>query len=565
MTIHRTMRSRLLAFGFISAVGALPLPAWAFSNLVVFGDSLSDIGNVYNQTFTISPQSPPYYQGRYSNGPLWIEDLAIDQGMTVPTRSRSGGSDWAYGGVKTGSGATTFTFFSFPNLGTQINNYLAGHTPSADQLFVVWGGGNDFLDGQTNALIPVTNIANHVTALANAGAKQFIVPNLPPLGEIPRNRGTASQTSMDAVSNQFNLQLATTLTNLSASLHVQIYQLDVAGFFQKLFANPSAYGFTDVTHQALVNNTAVANPDDYLFWDDVHPTRVGHSLLASAASDLLDTHNWTAGAASASFADASNWGPPGTPDARWIANLINSSASARTAVVSSNSSVREINIYGASQKMEVAIRSGATLSATQLNMANDASLAFELAGNGQHGKMALSGAATLGGAVAVTFADGFVSLPGSSYQILTFGSRNGDLTVSNRTGFSGLTFSKTYSSTSLTLTASALGGDANLDGIVDVTDLGALATNWQTSANWLGGDFNSDDFVDVSDLGILATNWQSSSGSLDAALAAVGINYTSVPEPSVGIMATCLAAAASRRRARRGQHQSNSSSTATEI
>ena len=51
-------------------------------------------------------------------------------------------------------------------------------------------------------------------------------------------------------------------------------------------------------------------------------------------------------------------------------------------------------------------------------------------------------------------------------------------------------------------------GDANLDGQVDVTDLGRLATNWQTSGDWVDGDFDYSGFIDVTDLGILATNWQ---------------------------------------------------------
>jgi hypothetical protein len=79
------------------------------------------------------------------------------------------------------------------------------------------------------------------------------------------------------------------------------------------------------------------------------------------------------------------------------------------------------------------------------------------------------------------------------------------------------------------------GGDANLDGKVDVTDLGALATNWQTSNVWAGGDFNYDGFVDVTDLGALATNWQAGVGStldFDDALAAVGLGGVSVPEPA---------------------------------
>ncbi len=81
------------------------------------------------------------------------------------------------------------------------------------------------------------------------------------------------------------------------------------------------------------------------------------------------------------------------------------------------------------------------------------------------------------------------------------------------------------------------GGDANLDGQVDISDLGALATAWQTSAPWTGGDFDYSGFVDISDLGILATNWQLGVGSplgpsFDEALAAVGLTGVSVPEPA---------------------------------
>jgi hypothetical protein len=100
-------------------------------------------------------------------------------------------------------------------------------------------------------------------------------------------------------------------------------------------------------------------------------------------------------------------------------------------------------------------------------------------------------------------------------------------------------------------------GDANLDGQVDVTDLGALAENWQASAMWTGGDFNYDGFVDVSDLGILATNWQLGvgsplgPGSLDAAMAAVGLGNVSVPEPaSVGLIGLSLTGLIGRRRRR---------------
>lgn len=55
-----------------------------------------------------------------------------------------------------------------------------------------------------------------------------------------------------------------------------------------------------------------------------------------------------------------------------------------------------------------------------------------------------------------------------------------------------------------------LGGDANLDGVVNVSDLGILATHYGQTVGvdwWENGDFNGDGVVNVSDLGILATNY----------------------------------------------------------
>jgi hypothetical protein len=59
-----------------------------------------------------------------------------------------------------------------------------------------------------------------------------------------------------------------------------------------------------------------------------------------------------------------------------------------------------------------------------------------------------------------------------------------------------------------------LAGDADLNGnVVNVNDLGILASNWQQSGRrWSQGnfDYSADGLVDVNDLGILASNWQQS-------------------------------------------------------
>jgi len=86
-------------------------------------------------------------------------------------------------------------------------------------------------------------------------------------------------------------------------------------------------------------------------------------------------------------------------------------------------------------------------------------------------------------------------------------------------------------------------GDADLNGQVDVADLGILATNWQTSGDWGKADFDYSGFIDVADLGLLATNWQAGVGSplgpnFAEALASFGLGGVSVPEPAVlGLLA----------------------------
>ncbi|HEY7089188.1 MAG TPA: SGNH/GDSL hydrolase family protein, partial [Tepidisphaeraceae bacterium] len=168
--------------GIVALITATASPLWGFSGLLSFGDSLSDVGNTYGATFGLSPGGSPYYNGRYSNGPVWVEDLALDQALAVPTLSRSGGLDYAYGGAETGTGNTSLVIW---NLQKQVSTYLGNHTPSPTQLVTLWAGANDFFDGQTNVATPVNNIATSIGSLATAGAKTFLVPNLPLLGDTP--------------------------------------------------------------------------------------------------------------------------------------------------------------------------------------------------------------------------------------------------------------------------------------------------------------------------------------------------------------------------------------------
>src|SRR5262249_7228010 len=105
-----------------------------------------------------------------------------------------------------------------------------------------------------------------------------------------------------------------------------------------------------------------------------------------------------------------------------------------------------------------------------------------------------------------------------------------------------------YTDTSLALTIEyALAGDANLDGVVDAADLGALASHWGATDYWAGGDFDYNGIVNVDDLNLLAMNWQSSGPSLADSLAALGLPPTGVPEPTGAALLLMVASVALRR------------------
>jgi hypothetical protein len=100
-------------------------------------------------------------------------------------------------------------------------------------------------------------------------------------------------------------------------------------------------------------------------------------------------------------------------------------------------------------------------------------------------------------------------------------------------------------------------GDADLDGQVDISDLGRMASNWQTSGVWSNGDFDYNGIVDVNDLGLLAANWQRGVGSplgpsFSQAMAQVGLPTSSVPEPSICALLFGATLSLLKRRDRRG-------------
>jgi hypothetical protein len=245
-----------------------------YTGLVAFGDSLTDTGNRYAATGGTDPTSPPYDAGRWSDGPIWIEHLAAGLGLPAPTPSALGGTDYA--AADAGTALSGYAHNGSAHIGTQITTYLSAHSIiDGDQLFVIWGGTNDLgPHSTTDPSATVANLTAEITELAQAGAKQFLVPNLMPLGAVPsiRKLGPEAQAQYNALSVQVNTQLVAAEAHLEASLGVKIHPVDVYGLVQQVLADPGQFGITDVTDQAKSGDegdpgAVVPNPDQYLFWD----------------------------------------------------------------------------------------------------------------------------------------------------------------------------------------------------------------------------------------------------------------------------------------------------------
>jgi phospholipase/lecithinase/hemolysin len=245
--------------------------ASSFSAVVVYGDSLSDNGNLYALDGGIDPLSPPYFMGRFSNGPVAVEQLAALVGAPL--------EDFAVGGATSGVGnegdggtQTTTGLFGLPGMFGELaatNGAIATSPLTPSALFVVWGGANDFLANGSPAL-GAADIDAIVGQLEADGATHILVPGVPDLGLTPDFMGSAAAT---LYSEQFN-------ADLQATLPAGATYFDTFDLLHQIVADPSAYGLTNVTNPCLVGATICPDPNQYLFWDGFHPTTTVDSILA---------------------------------------------------------------------------------------------------------------------------------------------------------------------------------------------------------------------------------------------------------------------------------------------
>ncbi|HMS26758.1 MAG TPA: SGNH/GDSL hydrolase family protein [Burkholderiaceae bacterium] len=261
-----------------------------YTQLIVFGASLSDNGNADNLVPGLHPGAP-YYPGRASNGLLWIDEFAAQLGNSVKPFIK-GGSNYAVGGART-CGITGTSVHPL-DMCEQVSVYLAQVNGKADAnaLYVVdtTAVGNNIFGVVNNGLShsaitddAPADIRRLMDKLYIAGARKFLVNNLPNVGDTPKGRNSTASSTITSLSNQFGAALENELNSFRSSRIGT--SIKIADFKSTV---SSAVGFSNTTDACYVEGAGVcANPDSYVYWDNLHPTAAMGRSLAQAALNAL--------------------------------------------------------------------------------------------------------------------------------------------------------------------------------------------------------------------------------------------------------------------------------------
>lgn len=314
-----------------------------FSGIVVFGDSLSDPGNVFALNGGVSVSAPdygmggldslgipeavalipeaPYVSRRFSNGLTWVELLGGTLGLGSSVKPAVAGaligaddgraSNYAVGGAT----AANLGVSQFP-LGVQVGLFLADvrYKARSDALYVIAIGGNDIraalVAGPAVLDLAVGSVGQNIRNLYDAGARKFVVWNAPNLGRAPALQrldrfapGIASgATALSAGYNEGLEALLQFLSTAPAQLGglpgIEIVPFNAFESLEAVATNPRRFGLQDATTACIQPNVPqfgfpsaspfrCAQPDRHFFWDGIHPTRAGHAIIAFLVGKAL--------------------------------------------------------------------------------------------------------------------------------------------------------------------------------------------------------------------------------------------------------------------------------------
>ncbi|WP_421683257.1 autotransporter domain-containing protein [Stutzerimonas urumqiensis] len=323
------MRGVLKPLAAALAVAVLPGMAQAepFSQLVIFGDSLSDSGqfpDIGSPLFSGFPTGglrftnrtgPTYlpnnteYIGKVSTQ-LLAERLGLQALPSTPIlpsliTGNPDGTNYAVGGYRTDQILASIVAEDgsvvdpgLPGIAPRVRDGYLIDYPSVDgdTLFYLNGGGNDIFQGRNvdaaSAALVAADLTAGVAALQAAGARYVIVSDLPDVGATPAGIGSGASAFWTARTRDFNTALDAQL----AALGGNIIRTNFNGLLTEVRADLATYGFdpavaqtvfcfdgsggTCLEHPVYGQTGTAPDPDRLMFNDGVHPTTAVQRISA---------------------------------------------------------------------------------------------------------------------------------------------------------------------------------------------------------------------------------------------------------------------------------------------
>ena len=292
------LKTRALVGAAIFAIATFASPASAqrINNIVAFGDSYADDGNLFQLTGTDPLTTVIYTTGRFSGGTNYIDTLS--QLLNAPVQN------FAIGGALTNNTNTNSPFL--PGFTFEYTSFLAGGggvfptvsgTFDEGDLVAISVGGNDARfyqqTGGTLAGAPAAATASAgfattgLNALVGAGAQNisFLAGNTALLPEVASD--PAAQEVRNAFSTTFNNAIQSSLAGYAAN-GVMVHYLDLTMIFEQIQANPGAYGITNgISCPAFPDPTCIVNSSGYLIYDGLHLTSQGFAIVGQYVATQL--------------------------------------------------------------------------------------------------------------------------------------------------------------------------------------------------------------------------------------------------------------------------------------
>lgn len=284
---------------------AIPLRAEAFSKVYVFGDSLSDNGNLAALSL-VSPDAAqfaflndPPYQNAFTNGPTAAVQLANLLGSPPLTPSlyflgSLAGTNFAVAGARAAGNEPI-------DLNAQFGAFFASQPGNvdADALYLVFIGGNDIRDmrdkkSQIRSILTAAmrNMNDNLALLIAKGARHIMIANSPDIGSLPETHALAANkpglvVRTKLLTQTYNTSLASTVAKLEKMSGLDMVMFDVFTLFNQLVNDNRALAFVNAKDACFSSVGLVYYPicdenqlDQFIFFDEIHPTRRIHERVA---------------------------------------------------------------------------------------------------------------------------------------------------------------------------------------------------------------------------------------------------------------------------------------------